>query len=97
MNKKGDNGTADVVITKAEGHNLQILNKADKNTKELYICFSHGKRLTPKVSVCSARKYWSFRNLGNNKSYNEHITSSNWKVENRKQLMYWLHQSLKKN
>ena len=29
------------------------------------------------------------------KSYNEHITSSNWKVENRKQLMYWLHQSIK--
>ena len=97
--KRGIMELADMlVITKAEGHNLQHANKARQEyQRALHLFPAMESGWTPKVSVCSALENTGVSEIWETiKSYNEHITSSNWKVENRKkQLMYWLHQSIK--
>ena len=97
--KRGIVELADMlVITKAEGHNLQHANKARQEyQRALHLFPSMESGWTPKVSVCSALENTGVSEIWETiKSYNEHITSSNWKVENRKkQIMYWLHQSIK--
>ena len=97
--KRGIMELADMlVITKAEGHNLQRANKARQEyQRALHLFPAMESGWTPKVSVCSALENTGVSEIWETiKSYNEHITSSNWKVENRKkQLMYWLHQSIK--
>ena len=97
--KRGIMELADMlVITKAEGHNLQHANKARQEyQRALHLFPSMESGWTPKVSVCSALENTGVSEIWETiKSYNEHITSSNWKVENRKkQIMYWLHQSIK--
>ena len=97
--KRGIMELADMlVITKAEGHNLQHANKARQEyQRALHLFPAMESGWTPKVSVCSALENTGVSEIWETiKSYNEHITSSNWKVENRKkQNMYWLHQSIK--
>ena len=97
--KRGIMELADMlVITKAEGHNLQHANKARQEyQRALHLFPAMESGWTPKVSVCSALENTGVSEIWETiKSYNEHITSSNWKVENRKkQLMYWLHQTIK--
>ena len=97
--KRGIMELADMlVITKAEGHNLQHANKARQEyQRALHLFPAMESGWTPKVSVCSALENTGVSEIWETiKSYNEHITSSNWKVENRKkQLIYWLHQSIK--
>ena len=97
--KRGIMELADMlVITKAEGHNLHYANKARQEyQRALHLFPAMESGWTPKVSVCSAIENTGVSEIWETiKSYNEHITSSNWKVENRKkQLMYWLHQSIK--
>ena len=97
--KRGIMELADMlVITKAEGHNLQHANKARQEyQRALHLFPAMESGWTPKVSVCSALENTGVSEIWETiKSYNEHITSSNWKVENRKkQLMYWLHLSIK--
>ena len=97
--KRGIMELADMlVITKAEGHNLQHANKARQEyQRALHLFPAMESGWTPKVSVCSALANTGVSEIWETiKSYNEHITSSNWKVENRKkQIIYWLHQSIK--
>ena len=97
--KRGIMELADMlVITKAEGDNLQHANKARQEyQRALHLFPAMENGWTPKVSVCSALENTGVSEIWETiQSYNEHITSSNWKVENRKkQLMYWLHQTIK--
>ena len=97
--KRGIMELADMlVITKADGDNLLHANKARQEyQRALHLFPVMENDWTPKVSVCSALENTGVSEIWETiKSYNEHITSSNWKVENRKkQLMYWLHQSIK--
>ena len=97
--KRGIMELADMlVITKADGDNLLHANKARQEyQRALHLFPVMENDWTPKVSVCSALENTGISEIwGTIKSYNEHITSSKWKVENRKkQIMYWLHQSIK--
>jgi len=97
--KRGIMELADmIVITKAEGDNLQHANKARQDfQRALHLFPPTENSWTPKVSVCSALENTGISEIWETiHSYNKLIMSSNWKVENRKkQLIYWLHHNIK--
>ena len=97
--KRGIMELADmIVITKAEEDNLQHANKARQDFQRALHLFPPSENSwTPKVSVCSALENTGISEIWETiHSYNELIMSSNWKVENRKkQLIYWLHHTIK--
>ena len=64
-----------------------------KNTKELLHLFPAMENgWTPKVSICSSQENTGISEIWETISrFNEQMSSSNWKIENRKrQDIYWL-------
>jgi len=97
--KRGIMELADLlVISKADGDNLQKSENAKleyKRALHLFPAMENG--WTPKVSVCSSLENTGITEIWNTiENYNTQMTSSNWKIENRKrQDIYWLHQTIK--
>jgi len=97
--KRGIMELADMlVISKADGDNIQNSENAKleyKRALHLFPAMENG--WTPKVSVCSALENTGITAIWETiKNYDSQMTSSFWKVENRKrQNTYWLHHTIK--
>jgi len=97
--KRGIMELADmIVITKADGDNLQKARNAKQEYKMALHLFPNSENgWTPKVSICSAlentgiKEIWEIIII-----YNQQMISNNYKTENRKkQDIYWLHHTIK--
>jgi len=97
--KRGIMELADmIVISKAEGDNLQKSKNAKQEyQRALHLFPSMENAWTPKVSICSALENTGITEIWHViKEYNSKMTSSGWKIENRKrQNIYFLHQTIK--
>lgn len=97
--KRGIMELADMlVITKADGDNLQKANNAKQEYQmALHLFPASENGWTPKVSVCSALEDTGIKDIWETIStYNQQMISNNYKDENRKkQDVYWLHHIIK--
>ena len=87
-----------LVITKADGDNLQKANNAKQEYQmALHLFPASENGWTPKVSVCSALEDTGIKDIWETIStYNQQMISNNYKDENRKkQDVYWLHHIIK--
>jgi len=97
--KRGIMEMADaLIITKAEGDNLQKAKNAAleyKSALHLFPPMENG--WTPQVSYCSALENTGITQIFETiSSFDEQMTASNWKNENRnRQNTYWLHHIIK--
>ena len=96
--KRGIMELADMlVITKAEGDNLYKAKNAKKEYQRALHLFPEMENgWTPKVSICSSQENTGISEIWKTiSSFNEQMSSSNWKIENRKrQDIYWLHHTI---
>ena len=99
--KRGIMELADMlVITKADGDNLQKANNAKQEYQmALHLFPASENGWTPKVSVCSALEDTGIKDIWETIStYNQQMISNNYKDENRKkQDVYWLHHIIKED
>ena len=99
--KRGIMELADmIVITKADGDNLQKANNAKQEYQmALHLFPASENGWTPKVSVCSALEDTGIKDIWETIStYNQQMISNNYKDENRKkQDVYWLHHIIKED
>ena len=97
--KRGIMELADMlVITKADGDNLQKANNAKQEYQmALHLFPASENGWTPKVSVCSALEHTGIKDIWETiNTYNQQMISNNYKDENRKkQDVYWLHHIIK--
>jgi LAO/AO transport system kinase len=97
--KRGIMELADMlVITKADGDNLQKSNNAKQEYQmALHLFPASENGWTPKVSVCSALEHTGIKDIWETiNTYNQKMISNNYKDENRKkQDVYWLHHIIK--
>ena len=97
--KRGIMEQADMlVITKAEGDNLQKAKNAKQEyQRALHLFPAMDNGWAPKVSVCSSLERTGISEIwGIISSFNKQMTSSKWKEEHRKrQNIYWLHHNIK--
>ena len=97
--KRGIMEIADMlVITKAEGDNLQkAKNAMQEYQRALHLFPAMENGWIPKVSSCSSLKHTGISEIWETiSSFNNQMISSNWKTENRRrQDIYWLHQTIK--
>ena len=97
--KRGIMELADMlVITKAEGDNLQYAKNAKQEyQRALHLFPAMENGWIPKVSICSSVEHTGISNIWETiSSFNNQMTSSKWKEEHRKrQDIYWLHHIIK--
>ena len=97
--KRGIMELADMlVITKADGDNLQKANNAKQEYQmALHLFPASGNGWTPKVSACSALEHTGIKDIWETiNTYNQQMIRNNYKDENRKkQDVYWLHHIIK--
>lgn len=97
--KRGIMELADMlVITKADGHNLQKANNAKQEYQmALHLFPASENGWTPEVSVCSALENTGIKDIWETiNTYNHQMIRNNYKTENRKkQNLYWLHHIIK--
>ena len=97
--KRGIMELADMlVITKADGDNLQKANNAKQEYQmALHLFPASENGWTPKVSVCSALEDTGIKDIWETiNTYNQQMIINNYKDENRKkQDVYWLHHIIK--
>jgi len=89
-----------LVITKADGDNLQKANNAKQEYQmALHLFPASENGWTPKVSVCSALEDTGIKDIWETIStYNQQMIINNYKDENRKkQDVYWLHHIIKED
>ena len=97
--KRGIMELADMlVITKADGDNLQKANNAKQEYQmALHLFPASENGWTPKVSVCSTLKNTGIKEILETISrYNNQMIANSYKTKNRKkQDIYWLHHTIK--
>ena len=97
--KRGIMELADMlVITKADGDNLQKANNAKQEYQmALHLFPASENGWTPEVSVCSALEDTGIKDIWETiNTYNHQMIRNNYKTENRKkQNVYWLHHIIK--
>ena len=97
--KRGIMELADMlVITKADGDNLQKANNAKQEYQmALHLFPASENGWTPEVSVCSALENTGIKDIWETiNTYNHQMIRNNYKTENRKkQNLYWLHHIIK--
>ena len=87
-----------LVITKADGDNLQKANNAKQEYQmALHLFPASENGWTPKISVCSALENTGIKDIWETiNTYNQQMIINNYKDENRKkQDVYWLHHIIK--
>lgn len=87
-----------LVITKADGDNLQKANNAKQEYQmALHLFPASENGWIPKVSVCSALENTGIKDIWETiNTYNQQMIINNYKYENRKkQNVYWLHHTIK--
>lgn len=99
--KRGIMEMADaVVITKADGDNLERAERAKQEFKNALHFFPLGKSgWIPKVVTCSAVSHVGLSNVWQTiRDYIEKTKSNNWFDNNRKnQAIFWMHQTIEEN
>ena len=87
-----------LVITKADGDNLQKANNAKQEYQmALHLFPASENGWIPKVSVCSALENTGIKDIWETiNTYNQQMIINNYKYENRKkQNVYWQHHTIK--